>query len=48
VTARSVSEPVDIESGRRDIEARLERAAIVTIGVKLIKNHRFGIIEAAG
>jgi hypothetical protein len=28
VTARSISEPVDIERGRRDIEARLERAAI--------------------
>src|SRR5215831_17940770 len=28
VTAHSVSEPVDIERGRRDIQARLERAAI--------------------
>ena len=28
VPARSVSEPVDIERGRRDLEARLERAAI--------------------
>jgi hypothetical protein len=28
VTARSVSEPVDIKRGRRDVEARLERAAI--------------------
>jgi hypothetical protein len=28
VTARSVSKPVDIERGRRELEARLERAAI--------------------